>query len=109
MRSGNLRHRITIQQKSVTRGSAGGEVIAWVNFATAIHAEAEPLVGREFVELRAAQADLSLRFRMRYMAGINPAMRVLWDDGTYNIVEVIDIKGLRRELHLMCSGAAKDS
>jgi len=105
METGRLRHRITIEQKAVQRGAQGGEVVAWTTFAT-VWAAAEPIRGREYVTLRAGQADITIRFTVRYLAGVNPAMRVKWNGAPYEIVDVIDVKGRHIEIELMCLGEA---
>lgn len=106
MRAGTLRHRIAIQERSTARDSRGGQSQTWTPVVTDLPAAAEPLRGREFAALQAAQADLSIRFRIRYRAGITPAMRVVWEGRNYGIVEVIDVGGRHRELELMCRGDA---
>lgn len=105
MRAGRLRHSVTLQSKSVSRDAAGGESIMWTTFAT-VWAEVQPLSGREYVAMRQAQADVAVRVRMRYVAGVNPAMRVVHGSAIYNVLEVIDVWGRQRELELMCTGDA---
>lgn len=107
MRAGRLSERIVLQEKAVTRGGNGEEVVTWETFAT-VWADVEPLSGREVVAVRAAQADLSLRVRLRYLAGVNPAMRVYWKGAAWPITEVIDVRARRTELELLCTGAAID-
>lgn len=108
MRAGRLRHSVTLQSKSVSRDAAGGESITWTTFAT-VWAEVQPLSGREYVAMRQAQADVAVRVRMRYVAGVNPAMRVVHGSAIYNVLEVIDVAGRQRELELMCTGEAIDA
>jgi SPP1 family predicted phage head-tail adaptor len=107
MRAGRLSERIVLQQKLVTRSDNGEEVVTWGEFAT-VWADVEPLSGREVVAVRAAQADLSLRVRIRYLPGVNPAMRVFWQGAPWPISEVIDVRARRTELELLCTGAAID-
>jgi SPP1 family predicted phage head-tail adaptor len=107
MRAGALSERIEIQQKAVTRADNGEEIVTWPVFAT-VWADVEPLSGREVVSVRAAQADLSLRVRLRYLAGVNPTMRVWWANAGWPISEVIDVRARRTELQLLCTGAAID-
>lgn len=101
MQAGRLRHRITIQQKAPTRDSFGGEVEAWTAVAT-VSASVEPLDGREFLEARQLQAEVTTRIRIRYRTGIVPQMRVVWGSHTYDVQAVIDPASRRRELQLMC-------
>ena len=108
MRAGRLRHRVAFLEKSATRSSTGAEVVTWSAFASDIPAEAQPLSGREFIAMRQAQSDISIRFRARYLAGVNAAMRVRWNGADYDVREVIDRDARGRELEILCTGAAGD-
>lgn len=101
MRAGELRHRVTIQQKSVTRDSYGAEVITWTDVAT-VWAAVEPLRGREFLEAKQIQSETAYRVRIRHRSDVDTDMRVMWNSRTLEIVAVLDIGGLGRELELMC-------
>jgi SPP1 family predicted phage head-tail adaptor len=102
---GSLSERIAIQEKYVSRDDLGAEVITWVEIAE-VWASAEPIRGREYVALRAAQADITTRFVIRHRSGLTPAMRVQWGDAYYDIIEVIDVHGRHRWLELMCIAQA---
>lgn len=108
MMSGRLSESIVIQDKSVTRDAYGAESITWTTVAT-VPASAEPIAGREYLAMRQAQADISIRFRIRYLAGVTPAMRVQWRGGYYDILEVINPRAADRELELLCRGEATDA
>lgn len=101
MRAGQLRQRVTIQEKDVTRDTHGAEEITWTDLAT-VWAAVEPLTGREWIEGRQETAGVSTRIRIRYRSGITPEMRVSFGDITFNILSVIHVQERERELHLMC-------
>lgn len=101
MRAGQLRQRVTIQEKSVTRNSYGEEVITWSDVAT-VWASVEPLSGREFLDAQRAGAEVTTRIRIRYRSGIAPEMRVTYGDHVYDIKAVIDVEERHREIQLMC-------
>lgn len=101
MRAGTLRQRVTIQDKSVVRDSYGGETITWMNVAE-VWAAVEPLQGREYIEARQAMAEVTTRIRMRYRSGITPEMRIEHGSQIFEILAVIHVKDLQRELHMMC-------
>lgn len=105
MRAGELRHRVTIQQFTAARDAVGGETKTWSDLAT-VYAAALPISGREYVALRQAQSDITIRFRLRYRSGINTGMRVVWDGRNYDIVEAINRNGRDQELELLCVGDA---
>ena len=96
-----MRHRVTIKQKSVTRDTFGGEVVAWVTVAT-IWAAVEPLTGREWLEGRQMAAEVTTRIRMRYRSGVLPEYQVTYGSHTYDVLAVIQPEENRREMQLMC-------
>jgi SPP1 family predicted phage head-tail adaptor len=101
MRAGLLRHRVTIEEKSVTRSATGAEDITWSTVAT-VWAEVHPLRGREFLEAKGLQEETSTRIRIRHRDGLDPSMRVTWGSHTYDIQAVIPIREESREIELMC-------
>jgi SPP1 family predicted phage head-tail adaptor len=102
MQAGRLRHRVTIQEKNASRNTYGEEVPAWSEIAT-VWAGVEPLRGREYLEMRQVQAEVTTRIRMRYLSGIAPEMRVVWGNHTYDILTVIHINTRGAEMQLLCS------
>ncbi len=102
MRAGDLRNRVKIQSKSVTRNTFGEEVVSWVDVAT-VWAAIEPLSGREFLAAQAVNAELTVRIRIRYRTGIDSSMRVLFGTRVFEIISPpINPVSDKRELHLMC-------
>lgn len=108
MQAGRLRHRLTIEQRSASRDALGGQSTAWETFAT-VWGDAQPSRGVEFVSLRAAQSDISIKFTIRHMEGITPAMRVQWAGNPYPIVQIINVNGRDRTLELMCQGLSQET
>ena len=101
MEAGRLRHRVTIQSKTVVQDAYGEETITWGTFAT-VWANVEPLRGREFLEARQVMAEVSTRITMRYYAGVKPEMRAVFGSITYDILAVIHVESREREMQLMC-------
>lgn len=103
VQAGQLNRRVSVQQKVVTRDAFGGEAITWQTVAD-VWAAQMPVRGREYVALRAAGAEITTRFVIRYRSGITPAMRVVDEAGAqYNVVEVINPDDARQFLELMAS------
>lgn len=103
MQAGRLRHRVNIEQVTETRDADGGVVTSWATLHSKVPAEIVPLSGREFVAAQAAQAGITARLTIRYMAGITPKMRVVHGSDIYNIEAVLPDPTLRRHLTLMVS------
>lgn len=101
MRAGNLRQRVTIQDKQATRDSFGEEVITWVELAT-VWAAVEPLRGREFLDGQMATAEVTTRIRIRHRDDIKPEMRVVFGTKIYDVLSIIHLEERERQDHLMC-------
>ena len=103
MRAGRLDQRVTIERRQVGSGGLGQPSNTWVPLAT-VWASVEPLTGREFIQANTLQSPVAARVRMRYMAGITTADRVVHRGKTYSLEAVIDARSAREELVLMCKG-----
>lgn len=102
MRAGWLRHRVVIQERAPEQDSYGEERPAWVDAAT-VWASVEPLRGREYLEARQGQAEVSHRVGMRYRDGVGPAMRLRLPGGRVLVIEsVINPLEQGERLELMC-------
>lgn len=104
MRAGQLRHRVTIQQKTETRSGTGDVVVTWSDVAQ-VWAANEPLRGREYLEAKQVHDEAVTRFRIRHYDGILPEMRVTWTDPndtahTYDVVDVRPVDWDFRQMHL---------
>ena len=98
---GRLRHVVDVQSMTFTTDSYGGKIRSWSNYLTGVRAEIKPLSGREFGAAQAAQSELTARIRMRYVSGIVPAMRIVHGSINYEIVSVVNVDGMSRELEIM--------
>lgn len=104
MRAGQLRHRVTLQSKSVTRDAMGGETITWNDTVTNVPAAIEPLQGRERFLAQQIQPELSVRIRIRYRADVQADWRVKYGTRIFAIESPpINPEFRDRELHLICS------
>ena len=103
MRSGPLRNVIDIQRNTVTNARTG-PTDSWATLASAndIRASIQPLVGREYTDAQAVNADVTTKIRVRAVSGITPKDRVAWGSRTFEIVSVITIDEIAHEMVLMC-------
>ena len=103
MRAGRLRHRISIQQKSVTRDSYGAETITWSTVCT-VWGAVEPIRGREFLEQAMNGAELTTRIviRTQRSESLTPAMRATWGSHVYDIQSIVNVDERDRETQLLC-------
>lgn len=104
MRAGQLRERVTIQRKSVTRDGFGAEVVTWPDLVT-VWANVRSTDGTEGVESTVDQvvATISHSVLIRYRAGLSPAMRVVWRGKALQILSIVENDNRQRQLILKCS------
>lgn len=102
IRAGKLRHKITIQQPGASRDSCGGPAKSnWTDFKTGVWASVEPLQGKEYHAAVQDRAEVSTRFRIRFIAGLKPDMRIVYDGRVFGIVSIIDPNERHVELQIM--------
>jgi len=102
MLAGRLDKRITIQvSTSDSRDSFGDSTPAWTDLAT-VWAEIVPISGREFWAAQAVNAEKDLRITIRYRDDITPKNRIVYGSRVFDIQSVIDMRGMREELQIMC-------
>lgn len=109
MNPAKLNRRILVQKKKVPGPKdAGGYPTAdiWEDVDT-LYASREPLRGREFFAAAAAQAENTVRYKIRYGPVITADMRFidLKDNRTYYLKgsPLDDVFGDRTETHLMAT------
>jgi len=100
MRAGHLRHTLVIEEATETRDAHGQAVASWSTFAT-VPGSLEPLSGREVFAASQVQAEVTARARIRYLAGITPKMRIVFESKIYAITAVIDRELKHRDLELL--------
>lgn len=101
IKAGKLDRQITIERQTETVAASGSVVKAWAAVAT-VRAE---LVQRGSDEYLAGFGEAEAGgavFRIRYLAGITPADRVIFDGVVYDINEIAE-HGRRRALELRCA------
>jgi SPP1 family predicted phage head-tail adaptor len=100
MRPGQRDKVITIQSKTMSTDSYGGQVETWADFAK-VWANVWPLKGRELVAAQAAQSETTVRFNIRWIAGLTEAMRISYNSKLYDITGIIDVGEKHVEFEIM--------
>jgi len=100
MRSGNLKHKITIQSYSETQNDFG-EIIKWWADLKTVYSSITPLSAKEFFK-EGVQAEVTHKIEMRYFDGVKPKMQVIYGARVFSITSVIDIREANKTLQLIC-------
>lgn len=103
MRAGELRRRVTIQQRVTTQDTFGGQSQTWADFAAHVPAAIEPLSGRELMTAQSTQSEVSHRITIRYLPGVTAAMRIVYQGRYFNISAVMNIEERNREMQILAS------
>lgn len=93
LQAGDLDQRIVIEEPIIGRDSLNAAETVWSELAD-VAAKVAEVQGREFLKGDGVQAESKATFTIRYRAGIDGRMRVLWNGQTFGIE---DVTGTRRE------------
>lgn len=108
MRSGQLRHRVHLEER-VERDDAVGDPIPYWRTWRSVSASIEPIGGREILAEQQIHAVATTRIRIRQggeRRKINEKMRARWRERLFNIEHVDD--GSPSEIVLFCSDGLND-
>lgn len=101
MRAGRLRHLVTIQQTTETRGADGSVIDTWGTYCTG-WADIRPKSSTEDYLAQGLSGSVVHEIRMRYKSGVVPKMRVLYGSRVFQIVGVINWEEKGAEMLLNC-------
>lgn len=99
IRISRLRHRIELQTNTPVQTTDGSNVDDWTTVAK-VWAEFLESRGREYLAAQEAHSELSAKFIIRYRPDVRPEWRIVFQERTFNIVNVADLKGRRRKQEL---------
>lgn len=102
MKSGTLRHHVTIKENRVTQDSTTGEMVSsWVQVCRP-WAQIVPMSARDYLAANAAQSEMRGRIVIRWRGDVEAGMRVEYRGKYYQIIGVMeDDKSMREHLTLM--------
>jgi SPP1 family predicted phage head-tail adaptor len=89
MNPGQFNRRITIQSNVETKDDLGQIENSWQD-SHLVWAMIKTVQGREYFEAASTQNENTVRFVIRYVKGINPHMRILYNDRVFEILSVIN-------------------
>lgn len=87
MRSGRLRHVITIQRSTTVIDEAGVPIPTWENLAT-LRAGIERQSSEESIRNQGAVEEEVVVFHTRYLDGLTTADRIVWSGQPHSIREI---------------------
>jgi SPP1 family predicted phage head-tail adaptor len=96
MRSGDLRHKITIQERTATADGMGGETLVWSDLYPC-RASIWPISAKESIDADKLELKVDHRIRIRHprMMNITADMRIKWLDHITNENKYFNIVSIR--------------
>ena len=112
LRAGELRRRVTLQQRSASVDAVGGQSIIWNDVAT-VWGSIEPSGGRELMTAQKMSIDNPATITIRWQSPFaDPkavaAMRVLYGSRIFNIHSAVNQDERNRVLVLLASEGLND-
>ena len=98
---GDLRHRITLERVIRTADGGGGVSESWIEEAT-VWVAIGPGAGREGVDADRLAGRHLFEIRLRYRAGVEPAMRFRLGARVFHILSVENIGEQNAWLTVLC-------
>ncbi len=104
MRSGDLRHVVSIQYPVEGSDGMGGFATSWADLPglSAVRAAIWPSSANEQVKNGTVSAEITHRVKMRYRPGINHSMRIVFGNRILKIVGITSPEESNKELNLLC-------
>ena len=103
MQAGKLNRRITVEQVTESQDTSGFPSETWATYCKR-WASIVPLRGRERFEAQQFEAEVDVRFVVRYdsvTAAITPKMQVSYNSKTYDIQSVFDVDEAHKEIEIL--------
>ena len=97
MRAGDMRHQVRLEERTTLQDAAGEPQLTW-NLVAERRASIERSPGREVWASAQRSGRVPTVFRLRYLDGVTPAMRLIFDGKVYDILSAIDQAGRGEEL-----------
>ncbi len=99
MNAGRARFRVRIEQQTSAQDASGQPLNQWTLFASR-RAEQVPGAGGEHVEGQQQLARANVLWKLRYVDGVKPSMRIVFAGKVFEILDVNDPDGLKRSLEV---------
>ena len=108
MRAGKRRSFITIEVPTNVKQANGSMLTTWSTF-NQLWASIETLRGNERATATAIWPTADQKITFRYIFGVLPTMRIVFNDTVYSILNVNNVDMRGRELQLLTNSGVKAS
>ena len=108
MRSGNLRNKAVIQQLGSGQDEFGAVNETEFSKFKDVWCSINPVSGKENFNSNTDFAKTTHKIKIRYTAGINASMRLVWKDRVFNFVNVRNFMESDKEIEILAEEQIND-
>ena len=103
IRSGNLRHRIDIQEQTETSDGMGGSSLSWASVSgmDSVPAAIWPTSSKERLDAMKQELQVTHKIRIRYRAGLTSKNRIVFGSRVFNIISIINADEKGRQIDIL--------
>lgn len=100
MIAGRLRKRVELQSNTPVANAIGEHVPGWATVAT-VWAGITPVSGSERFRNNMESAEVSHKIKIRYYAGLTPAMRIKLGSRLFDIQSIINLQERNADMEIL--------
>lgn len=105
---GEMRHEVIIERRTSEQDTAGEQLDQWILVARR-RAQLVATAGRELQAAQQQVGRVPVLFKLRYLFGVLPSMRLTCSGVLYDIKSAVDPDGRRAELLVTCEERVGES
>ena len=105
-RAGQRRSLVSIETPAGSKSSTGAKTASWVEFKQ-VYAKIKTMRTYEKQAAQAANPGANVMIRIKYIAGLLPTMRIVYNSTIYSILGINDIDERHRDVEFTCQSGVK--
>lgn len=109
MRAATLRKQINIEVPVEVKSVTGAVTKTWQSYRSKVWASIETLRGYERQTAVATWPSADVKIEIRYIAGLLPTMRIVYDNKVYSILGINNVEERNREMIITTQTGVKSA
>lgn len=106
MQAGKLRHYVRIELPFSTKNKFSEKAVEWQLF-NKVWANIETLRGNDKAVAATSWPSATNKISMRYLKGLLPTMRIVYEDVVYSILNINDVELRHRDIEITAESGVK--
>ena len=102
IRAGEMRHRVQLQNRVLTRDAVGGTVETWSTYDT-VWSKIVPVSAREIIEGNQTEGRATHRIIIRHNGAMTRKNRILFGSRVFHVDSVVNVEERNKVQILVCT------